>query len=159
MNNSVLCPPCGDSPLSIASNVIGLLTFAIATVVTYLAYITLTLNVLDEIEMHIQTLDGLREELIPLLSFCDQARREDGEAFRVHKDILEIKLGALLAGAEALAANLRSLPQLDPNRFFQFQVRRRLRWLRKRRLFVAQLEQIAAMKRDLVLTLLSLLTW
>jgi hypothetical protein len=159
MNNTTSCAPCGDSPLSVASNIVGLLTFAVATIATYLAYSTLTLNVPDEIESHIQNLDGLREELIPLLSFCDRARREDGEAFRLHKDILEIKLRALLSSAEGLATNLRTLPRLDPNRFFQFQVRRRLRWLRMRQLFVVQSEQIAAMKRDMMLTLLSLLTW
>jgi hypothetical protein len=159
MDNSIVCAPCRDSPLSVASNVIGLLTFAIATIATYLAYITLTLNVSDEIELHIQALDGLREELIPLLSFCDQASRGDSEAFRLHKKILETKLRALLVGAETLATNLRSLPQLDPNRLFRFQLRRRLRWLRVRQLFVVQLERIAAMKRDLMLTLLSLLTW
>jgi hypothetical protein len=137
----------------------GLLTFAVATIATYLAYSTLTLNVSVEIESHIQNLDNLCSELITLISFCDRAQREEGEAFQWHKDILEIKLRALIASAEALATNLRTLPRLDPNRFFRFQVRRRLRWLRMRQSFVVQSEQIAAMKRDMMLTLLSLLTW
>ncbi|KAI0183124.1 hypothetical protein EV127DRAFT_475396 [Xylaria flabelliformis] len=30
MDDSTVCPPCGDSPLSITSNIIGILTFAFA---------------------------------------------------------------------------------------------------------------------------------
>ncbi|KAK4944958.1 hypothetical protein LTR66_014438 [Elasticomyces elasticus] len=159
MNNNIICAPCGDSALSIASNVIGLLTFAIATTATYLAYITLALDVPDEIGSHILVLEGTREDLIPLLTFCEQAQREDGMAYRLHKDVLKLKLNALFDGAQDLAADLKRLPQLDQNRFFKFQVRRRVLWLRKRRSFVARSEQLAALERDLMLTLLSLLTW
>lgn len=159
MSGQSTCAPCGDSPLSITSNVIGLLTFTLATVATYLAYAAVALHVPDEIESHIRSLEGTRSELIPVLSLCEKARHVDHEAYQLHEDALESKLRALLASAEELAAELRALPRSHSHGCFVLQIYARLVWLRKRRSFEVRSELVTALKSDLVLSLLSLLTW
>lgn len=51
------CPDCDDSPLSITSNILGILTFAAGLFLSFAAFVTITRNASNEIQDLYTTLD------------------------------------------------------------------------------------------------------
>ena len=154
------CGCCGDSPLSITGNIIGLLTFAVASIATYIAYVSLTIGATVEIDRFTTDLSHTRDQVLPLLQFCKRASTEIPD-FGQHAPFLEPALKLLLDLVQAVSDDLKKLPQFNAasRNPFSLQLRRRLVWLRRRRDFVERMAQVSRMKNELISAQLNILLW
>jgi hypothetical protein len=58
-----VCPPCGDSPLSVTGNVVGILTFALAMAASIIAFTSVTRNAPKDIKESREVLNAALEHM------------------------------------------------------------------------------------------------
>jgi hypothetical protein len=154
------CGCCGDSPLSITGNVVGILTFFVASFATWIAYVTLTLDATEEIELFATDTFHTQRQLAPLATFCARAHSENPD-FQNNAPALHHGLEEVRRLLDALAKDLGELPQFDEKSRMpvSLQVRRRVAWLYRRRSMVERMDRISRIKQDLIVGQLNILLW
>lgn len=98
-----VCPECDDSPLSVASNILGILTFGLGLLISVAAFIAITRSAdtgiasskatLHQTNQHIRQIDSYLDILElrsdPELELMDQLIRESLGAFYEAQDEIE----------------------------------------------------------------------
>jgi hypothetical protein len=130
----------GDSPLSITANVVGLFTFAVATCISYVAYIQLTIGARTELEGYIRELERTRSQYLPML-----VRQREFPSAGAQKVVLESVATELVKIMSDLSSELEGLPTKK-----SLQIYGRILWLGKRRYFADKINYIRCLKIDLL---------
>ena len=157
------CAPCNDSSLSIASNVIGLVTFIVASVATYFAFLILTLGALEEIISLKADLQSTSAQLIPLIRFCQAEAEQAEKHLEIEQclNLLQESIRAIQNGAELALEEINALPayNIRSRNPFDFQARRRFYWVQKRQSITERAAQISARKTDILALQTAILLW
>jgi hypothetical protein len=157
-NCSCICPPNTDSALSTASNITGILTFAIATAVTYIGYLVLFSEAdtdlfrfeMDALNRFHTGTQGPFNKFSPSGTMSDSAaagsRRfvpnpptQEEAALHLMNESLEV--------FEKLQADFATLQQQSTSKLG---IRRRLLWVWKRQRFVELVSKMAALRAEVL---------
>lgn len=158
--NTTACNCGGDSPLSTAANVVGLLTFVLATFISTIGYLQLTSGAAEEIETYTDELKRTNAQLQDFLQFWREIQR-NSEDLGVQRcaEGLQDSMSALSRDIEPVARDLKQVRQSPPSRrgWNVFGMYRRIVWIQKRREFAEQMTRIRNMKNELMFSQLDLL--
>jgi hypothetical protein len=157
------CAPCDDSPLSIASNVVGLFTFVVASVATYFTFLILTLGALEEIISLKTDLQSTSAQLIPLVRFCIAEEEQADKHPEIERclNLLQESIRVIQDGAELALGEINALPayNIRSRNPFDFQARRRFYWVQKRQSIVERAARISTRKTDILALQTAILLW
>lgn len=160
--NTPACNCGGDSPLSTAANVVGLLTFVLATFISIIGYLQLTSGAAEEIDTYTDELQRTHAQLLDFLQFWrERQRNSDDAGVQRCAEGLQDSMGALSRAIEPVARDLRRVVggQAPPSRrgWGVFSVYRRIVWIQQRQEFAEQMARIRNMKNELMFSQLDLL--
>ena len=156
--DNIVC--CGDSGLSVAANVIGILTFVLGAVLTYFAYLILSVNALEDI----QTIRGdqtrWREEIDLVIAHCKGEYGQSNPTFLQYDYQLQRGLNRFEEVSSSLTRELNKLPKFNTQSRVPhaFQIRSRVFWAFQRQMAVENLDQLFKIKSDVYSLFISYIT-
>jgi hypothetical protein len=141
---------CGDSGLSVAANVIGILTFVLGVALTYFAYFILSVNALQDLQTIHEDERRWRIELQPIIDHCEQEYRRNNPAFSKYCQQLKATLDRFTQVSATMTQELEKLPKFDNKSRIPhaFQIRRRVTWVFQRQKIIGYLDQLLRIKTD-----------
>ena len=152
---------CSDSPLSITSNLISILTFVLGIVASYLTFYTISRDALSEIETFKCDLDIARKQLLPILECCASEACLAPTQTYDREGALEKSLSALEMTLESLYQELDGLQKEHRNTgngwWTRTELGKRLRWVYKRKQIVQRMKRISSQKMEVHISEMSLL--
>jgi hypothetical protein len=150
---------CGDSGLSVAANVIGILTFVLGAALTYFAYFILSVNALQDIQTIRNDEQRSRSEMIPIIRHCAKAFKGNNQTFSNYCYQLHATLLRFRIVSDAIAEEFEKLPKFDNKSRIPhaFQIRRRVIWVFQRQKIIGNLDQLSRIKTDVYLIFMSYL--
>ena len=159
MNTSFI-HDCGDSSLSKASNITSLLTFVLASLLSYVAYQESTISAFDEIEKFREELARTKEQLREVLKYWKDAQYVKEDVVQNCAQGMQKSLSSLLEIIKSVNRELTPMTRPPgPNHGrLDFQIRRRYKWLKKRQYFHTQMVQVRNIKDEIMFSQLHLLT-
>ena len=151
---------CSDSALSIAANIIGILTFVLGLILTYFAYLVLSVNALQDIQTTRQ--DALRwnMELRPIIEHCVQEFCQDDSTFSQYSQQLVAALNQFTQISATMKQELDRFPKFDTTSSIPhaFQIRRRVIWVLRRQKIIGHMDQLMKTKSDIYSMFIAYLT-
>jgi hypothetical protein len=156
--NNTTC--CGDSGLSVAANVIGVLTFVLGAVLTYFAYLALSLNALRDIQTIRRDLQRWRVEIDTIILHCKNEHGQENPTFERYTRQLQAGLNLFTDVSKLVKDELDDLPKFDTQSRIPhvFQVRRRVLWALKRQKAMEYYDQLFKIKSDVYSMFISYMT-
>jgi hypothetical protein len=147
-SNHTVC--CGDSGLSVAANVIGILTFVLGAALTYIAYFILSVNALEELQTIHEDGQRWRIELQPIMDHCEQEYCRNNPAFSKYCQQLKATLDRFTQVSDTMTKELEKLPKFDNKSRIPhaFQIRRRVLWVFQRQKIIGCSDQLLRIKTD-----------
>lgn len=141
---------CGDSGLSVAANVLGILTFVLGTILTYMAYLVLSVNALQDLQTIHEDERRWCLEVQPIIDHCEQEYRGNNPTFLTYCQSLQASLDRFTQISGAMAQELEKLPKFDTGSKIPhvFQIRRRVIWVFHRQKIIGHLDQLSRVKVD-----------
>ncbi|XP_014550507.1 hypothetical protein COCVIDRAFT_21058 [Bipolaris victoriae FI3] len=141
---------CGDSGLSVAANVIGILTFVLGAALTYFAYFILSVNALEDLRTIYEDQERWRIELQPIINHCEQEYHRNDPTFSKYCQQLKATLEQSNRVTNAITRELEKLPKFDNESRIPhaFQIRRRVIWVFRRQKIIGYLDQLFRIKTD-----------
>ena len=141
---------CGDSGLSVAANVIGILTFVLGAALTYFAYFILSVNALQDLQTIHEDERRWRIELQPIIDHCEQEYRRNNLTFAKYCQQLKETMDRFTQVSAAMTQELEKLPKFDNKSRIPhaFQIRRRVVWVFQRQKIIGYLDQLLRIKTD-----------
>jgi hypothetical protein len=150
---------CGDSGLSVAANVIGILTFVLGAALTYFAYFILSVNALQDLQTIHEDEQRFRKEMVPIINHCVQAYDGNNGTFSNYCYQLQATLLRFRHVSDAIALDIDRLPKFDNESRIPhaFQIRRRVIWVFRRQKIIGHLDQLFRIKTDVYSVFMSYL--
>jgi hypothetical protein len=141
---------CSDSGLSVAANVIGILTFVLGAALTYFAYFVLSVNALEDLQTIHEDQRRWHIELQPIINHCEQEYRRNDPTFSTYCQQLKAALDRFTQVSATMAQELDKLPKFDTKSRIPhaFQIRRRVIWVFQRQKIIGYLDQLLRIKTD-----------
>ncbi|KAF7674467.1 hypothetical protein GT037_007227 [Alternaria burnsii] len=146
--NNITC--CGDSGLSVAANVIGILTFVLGAVLTYFAYLSLSFKALKDIQMIREDHQRWCFEMDTITLHCQKQHGQENPTFSRYTRQLQAGLDRFNRVSEFMEHDLNSLPEFDTQNETPhiFQIRRRVLWAFRRQKAVEHYDQLFKIKSE-----------
>jgi hypothetical protein len=159
MNTTTCTCNCGgDSPLSLASNIIGLLTFVLATFISIIGWLELTSGAAEEITTFSEELQRTRDSLVPFLHFWGTKQLHSKDPIEQNcAATLENAAQALISIIEPVYKDLKMTKSLGGSSWSPFNVYRRFVWISKRTEFAERMTRIRNLKNEMMFSQLDLL--
>jgi hypothetical protein len=141
---------CGDSGLSVAANIIGILTFILGAALTYFTYFILSMNALEDLQTIHEDEQRWRIELQPIIDHCEQEYRRNNPTFSKYCQQLKATLDRFTQVSATMTQELEKLPMFDNKSRIPhaFQIRRRVIWVFRRQKIIGYLDQLLRIKTD-----------
>ena len=148
---------CSDSPLAIASGIVGILTLALTFILSCITYFFFTLGALDEIKSLAKDGQSIDDQVRPVLEYCMARLSNEEDGFSRANGDHEKRAGTYeLENLEISARELvQGLVELDRelNKFHKFieaqkvwidwQARRRLIWAYQRTHSIERMKRLS----------------
>lgn len=141
---------CDDSGLSIAANVIGILTFVLGAALTYFTYFVLTVNALEDIQTIDTDIRNWRTELQLVITHCEEEYARDNFIFRIYRDRLQTALERFNEASQTVSEKLDKLPKFNTGSRIPhaLQIRRRMIWVLQQQKIIGSMDQLRRIKAD-----------
>ncbi|KAH8626954.1 hypothetical protein IG631_18972 [Alternaria alternata] len=156
--NNITC--CGDSGLSVAANVIGILTFVLGAVLTYFAYLSLSLNALKDIQTIREDHQRWCVEIDTITLHCQKQHGQENPTFLRYTRQLQAGLDRFERVSKLMEEDLDNLPEFNKQNSIPhiFQIRRRVLWAFKRQKAVEHYDQLFKIKSEVYSMFISYMT-
>ena len=143
---------CGDSPLSIAGNVVGFFTFVLAAVAWWVALIAATRGALQEIQVSSDNLTLAIDQIQSMLNYCQEQIVNKDPIFAQMNAEFTTSLQQSVASATELKDDLAGHRQAlgQGGSIFGWRLRSRLSWVAARGDIDRRMARLLAKKADLV---------
>ena len=150
---------CDDSPLSIAGNIVGFLTFLLAAVAWIVALIATTRGAPEEIKASHANIEIAIRQIEAMLSYCHEQSRSKDALFNLMDQDFTRSLEDSVAAAEILKTDLAiHTDVVNVNGgTFDLQLRRRIRWVAARDDIDRRMSKLSVKKADITAFQLTLL--
>ncbi len=145
---------CADSPLSMTGSIVGILTFALALLAYYFAFVATTKGAPAEIETFARDLSMTQSQIVPIIEYFEKQRQQANTAYQGHGDSILAALWSLVSTLQRVTTEFsRHRPdgQSSPGMW------RRLRWVFDRDDMVESMARISNQKATITATQLSFL--
>jgi len=143
------CGCCGDSPLSIASNVVGIVTFVAVVLTSYYAFQALVLSAPDEVSIMSKDIENTLVQTQALFIIHETGMYNADHDSQKYHDIVDESLQPLLRTMNELRDTFERLcPMIEMCSTFDLRLRRRLLWAMKRQNIFARMAQLSRQKED-----------
>jgi hypothetical protein len=141
---------CGDSGLSVAANVIGILTFVLGAALTYFSYFVRSVDALQDLQTIHEDERRWRIELQPIIDHCEQEYCRNNPIFSKYCQQLKAALDQFTQVSATMTQELEKLPKFDKKSRIPhaFQIRRRVIWVFQRQKIIGYLDQLLRIKTD-----------
>jgi hypothetical protein len=149
-----------DSPLSIVSNVIGILTFCVALLASIIAYFVLLRDATSELRTVMEELNGSTNHLEALETyFATSIQSPVDPEVEAHQAMLNFNLRTLRRRILSFVDRLEKTTKLYSVPMFQFDLRfrRRIIWAFRRQEMLDELARIEKGKNDINQILIAIL--
>ena len=143
---------CGDSPLSIAGNVVGFVTFVLAAVAWWVALIAATRGALQEIQLSCDNLTITIDQIQSMLDYClEQVRSKDAIFSQMNAEFTTSLQQSVVSATELKADLARHLEAFEQGRsIFNWKLRTRLSWVAARGDIDRRMARLLAKRADLI---------
>lgn len=158
MNATCTCNCGGDSPLSVASNVIGLLTFVLATFISIIGWLDLTSGAAEEITTFSEELSRTMAQLEPFVGFWgDKQLHDKNPSVQTCAAGLQGTMLALYSTMRPVYDDLQLTKPILGSAWSPNNIYRRFVWISKRAEFAERMTRIRNLKNELMFSQLDLL--